>query len=67
MALFVTFIQGIWYQNYNNGSHFFQRSFAQCLVVSASKVLNDLDKYLLRHCTLKDCLELDVHDMTSRI
>ena len=29
--------------------------------------LNDLDKYLLSPCIFKDCLELDVHDMTSQI
>ena len=36
---------------------FFQRSFAQCLVVSVCKVSNDLDKYLPRHSVFKDCLE----------
>ena len=48
-------------------TNFFQRSFAQCLVVSAFKVSNDLEKYLLRHSIIKDCLESDVHHMTSQI
>ena len=48
-------------------TNFFQRSSAQCLVVSAFKVSNDLDKYLLRHSIIKDCLESDVHHMTSQI
>ena len=45
----------------------FQRSFAQCLVVSAFKVSSDLHKYLPRHSIFKDCLESDVHHMTSQI
>ena len=48
-------------------TNFFQRSFAQCLVVSAFKVLNDLNNYLSRHNIIKDCLESDVHHMTSQI
>ena len=48
-------------------TNFFQRSFAQCLVVSAVKVSNDLQKYLPRHSIFKDCLESDVHHMTSQI
>ena len=47
--------------------NFFQRSFAWYLVVSAFKVSNDLDKYLPRHSIIKDCLESDVHHMTSQI
>ena len=38
-----------------------------CLVVSAFKVSNDLDKYLPRHSIFKDCLEPDVHHMMSQI
>ena len=41
--------------------------FAYCLVVSVSKVSNDLDKHLLRHSIFRECLELDVHHMTSQI
>ena len=48
-------------------TNFFQRSFAQCLVVSAFKVSNDSEKYLPRHSAIKDCLESDVHHMTSQI
>ena len=48
-------------------THFFQRSFAYCLVVSVFKVSNDLQKYLPRHSIFKDCLESDVHHMTSQI
>ena len=48
-------------------TNFFLRSFAQCLVVSTFKVSNDLDKYFPRHSTIKDCLESDVHHMTSQI
>ena len=47
--------------------NFFQRSFAECLVVFAFKVSNDLDKYLLRHSIIRNCLESDVHHMTSQI
>ena len=36
-------------------------------MVSASKVSDDLDKYLPRHSMFKDCLESDVHHMTSQI
>ena len=36
-------------------------------VVSAFKVSNDLDKYLPRHSIFKDCLESDVHHITSQI
>ena len=36
-------------------------------MVFAFKVSNDLDKYLPRHSIFKDCLELDVHRMTSQI
>ena len=48
-------------------TNLFRRSFAQCLVVSAFKVSNDLDKYLRRHSIIKDCLESDVHHTTSQI
>ena len=48
-------------------TNFFQRSFAQCLVVSTFKVSNDLHKYLPKHSIFKDCLESDVHHMTSQI
>ena len=48
-------------------TNFFQRSFAQCLVVSAFKVSNDLDKYFPRYSIFKNCLESDVHHMTSQI
>ena len=48
------------------GTNFFQRSLALCLVVSAFKVSNDLDNYLLRHSIFKDCLASDVHHMTSQ-
>ena len=37
-----------------------------CLVVSACKVSNDLDKYLQRHSIFKDCLEPDVHHTILR-
>ena len=38
--------EGVWdrYRHYDN--QFFQTSFALCFVVRASKVSNDLDKYL---------------------
>ena len=48
-------------------NNFFQRSFAECFLVSAFKVPNDSDKYLPRHSVIKDCLESDVHHMTSQI
>ena len=37
------------------------------LVVSAFKVSNDLEKYLPRHSIFEDCLDSDVHHMTSQI
>ena len=36
-------------------------------MVSTSKILNDLNKYLLRYSIFKDYLESDVHDLTSQI
>ena len=35
--------------------------------VFAFKVSNSSDKYLPRHSIMKDCLESDVHHMTSQI
>ena len=35
--------------------------------ISAYKVSNDLDKHFPRHRIFKDCLESDVHHMTSQI
>ena len=66
MLHFVISIEGAWdgYHRYHN--QFFQRSFAKCLVVSACNS-NDLRKYLPRHSIFKDCLESDVHHMTSQI
>ena len=50
-------------------TNFFQKCFAQCLVVPAFKASNDLDKYLPRHSVYKDCLESEVHhnDITNFI
>ena len=48
-------------------TNFFRRCFACCLVLSVFKVSNDLDKYLPRHSIFKNCLELDIHHMTSQI
>ena len=48
-------------------TNLFQIFFALCLVVSAFKVSNDSDKYLPRHSLFKNCLESDVHHMTSQI
>ena len=53
-------------------TNFFQRSFAQCLVVSAVKVSNDSDKYLQRHSVIKDrfgirCPSHDVTDLSILI
>ena len=67
MLHFVISNEGAWDRHHCYDNHFFQRSFAQCLVVSAFKVSNDSDKYLPRHSAIKDCLESDVHHMTSRI
>ena len=47
-------------------NQFFQRSFAECLVVSPFKVSNDLDKHLLDIVYLRIVLESDVHHMTSQ-
>ena len=43
------------------------RSDCSVIVVSTFKVSNDADKYLPRHSVIKDCLESDVHHMTSQI
>ena len=60
-------IEGAWDRHHRYDNQFFQRSFALCLVVSAFKVSNDLDKYLRRHSIIKDCLVSDVHHATSQI
>ena len=60
-------IERAWDRQHRYDNRFFQRSFTQCLVVSTFKVSNDLDKYLPRHGIIKDCLESDVHHMTSQI
>ena len=68
MLHFVISIGGIWDRHpRHDNQFFFQRSFAKCLVVSAFKVSNDLDNYLPRHSIFKNCLESDVHHMTSQI
>ena len=67
MLHFMTYIEGAWDRHHRYDNQFFQRSFAKCLVVSAFKVSNDLDKYLARYSIIKDCLESDVHHMTSQI
>ena len=67
MLHFMISIEGAWTDIIAMTTNFFQRSFAQCLVVSAFKVSNDSDKYLPRHSVIKDCLESDVHHMTSQI
>ena len=64
MLHFMRSIEEAWDRHHRQ---FFQKSFAQCLVNSAFKVSNDLDKYLSRHNIFKDCLESDVHHMTSQI
>ena len=61
------YIEGAWDRYHCYDNHFFQRSLAQCLAVSAFKVSNDLDNYLLRHSFFKDCLVSDVNHMTSQI
>ena len=50
-------------------TNFFSKIFCimPCSFLSAFKVSSDLDKYLPRHSLFKDCLESDVHHMTSQI
>ena len=67
MLPLVKSIKGIWDRRYYYGNLFFQISLVYYLVVSTSKVSNDLKKYLLRNGIFKDCLELDVYDMMSPI
>ena len=67
MLHFVISTERAWDRHSRHDNQFFQRYFAQCLVVSAFKVSNDLDKYLPRHSIFKDCLESDVHHMISQI
>ena len=44
-----------------------QPIFFKCLLVSATKVSNDLKKYLPKNSKFKYCSEPDVHDLTSHI
>ena len=67
MLHFLISIERAWDRHHRYDNQFFQRSFAQRLVVSDFKVSNDSDKYLPRHSVIKDCLESDVHHMTSQI
>ena len=67
MPHFMVSVKGAWDRHHRYDNQFFQRSFAECLVVFAFKVSNDLDKYMPRHSRIKDCLESDVHQMTSQI
>ena len=67
MLHFMISIKGAWDRHHRYDNQFFQRSFAQYLVVSAFKVSNHSDKYLPRHSVIKDCLESDVHHLTSQI
>ena len=48
-------------------TNIFPASFAQCLVVFAFKVSNDLNTYLLRHSIIEDCYVLAVLHMTKQI
>ena len=67
MLILVKSIEGVLDWNYNNDNHFFSKIFCKMSLLSAFKVLNDLDTYLLRHCIFKDCLEPDAHGMMSQI
>ena len=71
MLHFMISIEGAWDRHHRYDDQFFQRPFAQCFVVSAFKVSNDLEKYLPRHSISEDCLESDVqhisHDVTDFI
>ena len=67
MLHFMIPIEGAWDRHHRYDNQLFQRTFAQCLVVSAFKVSTDSDKYLPRHSVIKDCLESDVLHMTSQI
>ena len=60
-------IEGVWDWHPCHDNQLFQKSFAQCLIVSTFKVSNNLDKYLPKHSIFKDFLESDVNHMTSQI
>ena len=60
MPHFVISIERAWDRHHRNDNQFFSNIFA-------FKVSNDSDKYLPRHSIIKDCLESDVHHMTSQI
>ena len=63
--LFVLSIEGTWDHII---SKFFKNLWHNAkALVSASTVSNDLDKYLPKHSIFKDCIESDVHYMTSQI
>ena len=67
MLYFVISIEKAWDRHHHYDNQFLHRCFAESLLVSAFKVSNDSDKYLPRHSVFKDCLESDVHHMTSQI
>ena len=67
MLPLVISIEGAWDRTIVMTTNFFQRCFAQCLVVSVFKVSSNLDKYLPRHSVFGDCLESDLHHMILSI
>ena len=67
MPHFVISIEGIWDRQHRHDNQFFSNIFYIMSHSFTFKVSNDLDEHLPRHSIIKDCLESDVHHMTSQI
>ena len=67
MPHFVISIEGAWDRHHRYDDQFFSNIFCIMSCTFAFKVSDDSDKYLPRHSRIKDCLESDVHHMTSQI
>ena len=65
MLYFMIPIEGAWDRDHHYDTQLFSKMFCILSLVSAFKVSNNLDKHLPRHSIFKDCLESDVHHMTS--
>ena len=67
MLHFVISIEGAWDRHDHCDNQFFPKIFCVMSRSFRLQVSNDSDKYLPRHGIVKDCLESDVHHMTSQI
>ena len=67
MLHFVIFIEGAWDRHHRYDNQFFSKIFCVMSCSFRFKVSNDLQKYLPRYSIFMDCLESDLHHMTSQI